>query len=181
MPALLVGATATPAPAADVTESGVDAGGDRAGAGQYDANYAAKNPAAMAALYASDGVLVAPSGSIVRVGRLSRPIMPTASPAVPEPCDQSCRSACPGQWWVWPYPIYRRCAGRAWQSSRRARQHRRGLSTRRRWMAHAPRRTERAGVGRPIDGSDTACRFDAKIFARRNFKAQNRLVLATCS
>src|SRR5882724_8162181 len=74
----------------------------------------------------------------------------------PEPCDQSCRSACPGQWRVWPYPIYRRCAGREWQSSRRARQHRRGLSTRRRWMAHAPRRTERAGVGGPIDGSDSA-------------------------
>ena len=33
---------------------------------QYDTNYAAKNPAGMAALYASDGVLVAPSGSIVR-------------------------------------------------------------------------------------------------------------------
>src|SRR5258707_13454221 len=33
---------------------------------QYDVNYAAKDPAGMAALYASDGVLVAPSGSIVR-------------------------------------------------------------------------------------------------------------------
>jgi uncharacterized protein (TIGR02246 family) len=33
---------------------------------QYDANYAAKDPAAMAALYAADGELVSPSGPIVR-------------------------------------------------------------------------------------------------------------------
>jgi uncharacterized protein (TIGR02246 family) len=33
---------------------------------QYDANYANKNPAAMAALYAPDGLLVSPSGPIVR-------------------------------------------------------------------------------------------------------------------
>jgi uncharacterized protein (TIGR02246 family) len=33
---------------------------------QYDANYAAKDPAAMAALYATDGVLVSPAGAIVR-------------------------------------------------------------------------------------------------------------------
>jgi len=33
---------------------------------QYDANYAAKNPAAMAALYAPDGVLVSPAGPLVR-------------------------------------------------------------------------------------------------------------------
>jgi uncharacterized protein (TIGR02246 family) len=33
---------------------------------QYDAKYAAKSPAAMAALYASDGVLVSPAGPIVR-------------------------------------------------------------------------------------------------------------------
>src|SRR5258708_1355500 len=63
--ALLVGGSATPARAADVTEAELM----QAAAGlaqQYDANYAAKNPAGMAALYASDGVLVAPSGSIVR-------------------------------------------------------------------------------------------------------------------
>ena len=65
LPALLVGATATPAPAADVTEAELMQAAT-ALAQQYDANYAAKNPAAMAALYASDGVLVAPSGSIVR-------------------------------------------------------------------------------------------------------------------
>jgi uncharacterized protein (TIGR02246 family) len=33
---------------------------------RYDANYAAKNPAAMAALYAEDGVLVSPAGAIIR-------------------------------------------------------------------------------------------------------------------
>jgi uncharacterized protein (TIGR02246 family) len=33
---------------------------------QYDANYANKNPAAMAALYAPEGLLVSPSGPIVR-------------------------------------------------------------------------------------------------------------------
>ena len=33
---------------------------------QYDANYAVKNPAAMAALYTSDGVLVSPAGPIIR-------------------------------------------------------------------------------------------------------------------
>ena len=65
LPALLVGATATPAPAADVTEAELMQAAT-ALAQQYDANYAAKNPAAMAALYASDGILVAPSGSIVR-------------------------------------------------------------------------------------------------------------------
>ncbi|WP_226503630.1 MULTISPECIES: DUF4440 domain-containing protein [Pseudomonas] len=32
----------------------------------YDSNYAAKNPDAMASLYASDGVLVSPSGPLVR-------------------------------------------------------------------------------------------------------------------
>ena len=65
LPALLVGATATPALAADVTESELMQAAT-ALAQQYDANYAAKDPAGMAALYASDGVLVAPSGSIVR-------------------------------------------------------------------------------------------------------------------
>ena len=33
---------------------------------QYDASYANKNPVAMAALYTSDGLLVSPSGQIVR-------------------------------------------------------------------------------------------------------------------
>jgi uncharacterized protein (TIGR02246 family) len=33
---------------------------------RYDANYGAKDPAAMAALYATDGVLVSPSGPLVR-------------------------------------------------------------------------------------------------------------------
>ena len=65
LPALLVGATATPAPVADVTEAELMQAAT-ALAQQYDANYAAKDPAGMDALYASDGVLVAPSGSIVR-------------------------------------------------------------------------------------------------------------------
>jgi len=33
---------------------------------EYDMNYAAKNPAAMAGLYTMDGVLVSPSGPVVR-------------------------------------------------------------------------------------------------------------------
>jgi uncharacterized protein (TIGR02246 family) len=33
---------------------------------QYDANYAARNPTAMAGLYAVDGVLVSPAGPIIR-------------------------------------------------------------------------------------------------------------------
>ena len=50
---------------------GIDAGGNRTWAAielgrQYDADYANKNPVAMAALYTSDGLLVSPSGPIVR-------------------------------------------------------------------------------------------------------------------
>ena len=63
--ALLARATAAPASAADVTKAELMQAAS-ALAQQYDANYAAKNPAGMAALYTSDGVLVAPSGSIVR-------------------------------------------------------------------------------------------------------------------
>jgi uncharacterized protein (TIGR02246 family) len=63
--ALLVGAAATPALAADVTEAELMQAATSL-AQQYDSNYAAKNSAGMAALYASDGVLVSPSGPIVR-------------------------------------------------------------------------------------------------------------------
>ena len=63
--ALLAGATAIPASAAGVTAAELMHAATIL-ARQYDANYAAKNPAGLAALYASDGVLVAPSGSIVR-------------------------------------------------------------------------------------------------------------------
>ena len=64
--ALLVGATAAPALAAgDVTESELMRAATELGR-QYDANYNGKNPAGMAALYAPDGVLLSPSGSIVR-------------------------------------------------------------------------------------------------------------------
>jgi uncharacterized protein (TIGR02246 family) len=61
---LLIGAT-SPAQAAEVTEPELMQAATSL-ARQYDANYAAKNPAGMAALYAPDGVLVAPSGSLVR-------------------------------------------------------------------------------------------------------------------
>ena len=63
--ALLVGAIAAPALAADVTESELMQAATELGR-QYDANYNDKNAAAMAALYSSDGVLLSPSGSIVR-------------------------------------------------------------------------------------------------------------------
>ena len=63
--ALLVETTAPRAAAVDVTEAELMQAAT-ALAQQYDANYAAQNPAGMAALYDSDGVLVAPSGSIVR-------------------------------------------------------------------------------------------------------------------
>lgn len=61
--ALLAGAM--PAYAADITQAdlmqaAVDLGH------RYDSNYAAKDPAAMASLYAADGILVSPSGPIVR-------------------------------------------------------------------------------------------------------------------
>jgi uncharacterized protein (TIGR02246 family) len=68
--ALLLGAGAGPfissgAHAADVTEAELmRAATDLAQ--RYDANYGAKDPAAMAALYATDGVLVSPSGPLVR-------------------------------------------------------------------------------------------------------------------
>jgi uncharacterized protein (TIGR02246 family) len=64
--ALMIGATAAPALAAgDVTESELMQAATELGR-QYDANYNGKNPAGMAALYAPDGVLLSPSGSIVR-------------------------------------------------------------------------------------------------------------------
>jgi uncharacterized protein (TIGR02246 family) len=63
--ALLIGATVGRALAADVTTAELVQAATELGH-QYDANYAAKSPAAMAALYASDGVLVTPVGPIVR-------------------------------------------------------------------------------------------------------------------
>ena len=61
--ALLLGTA--PAPAADVTEAELLQAATALGR-QYDANYADKNAGAMAALYAEDGVLISPSGPIVR-------------------------------------------------------------------------------------------------------------------
>jgi uncharacterized protein (TIGR02246 family) len=62
---LFVAVTAGRTLAADVTEAELRQAAIELGR-QYDANYANKNPAAMAALYAPDGLLVSPSGPIVR-------------------------------------------------------------------------------------------------------------------
>ncbi|MGB8841814.1 MAG: nuclear transport factor 2 family protein [Aliidongia sp.] len=62
--ALLLGTTA-PALATEVTEAELMKAATKLGQ-QYDANYAKKDPAGMAALYATDGLLVSPSGPIVR-------------------------------------------------------------------------------------------------------------------
>ena len=61
----LVAAVGSAANAADVTEAELMQAAT-ALARQYDANYATKDPAGMAALYASDGVLVSPAGPIIR-------------------------------------------------------------------------------------------------------------------
>jgi uncharacterized protein (TIGR02246 family) len=64
--ALLVAATAVPTLSAeDVAESDLMQAATELGR-QYDANYNGKKPAAMAALYTLDGVLLSPSGSVVR-------------------------------------------------------------------------------------------------------------------
>lgn len=63
--ALLVGATAAPTVAAEVTESELMQAATELGR-QYDANYNSKNPSGMAALYTSDGMLLSPAGPIVR-------------------------------------------------------------------------------------------------------------------
>jgi hypothetical protein len=57
----LVAAASFTATAADVTEAELMQAAT-ALARQYDANYAAKDPAGMAALYATDGVLARPKG-----------------------------------------------------------------------------------------------------------------------
>jgi uncharacterized protein (TIGR02246 family) len=62
---VLIGAAAAPALAANVTEADLLQAATEL-ARQYDTNYAGKNSAAMAALYAPDGVLVSPSGPIIR-------------------------------------------------------------------------------------------------------------------
>jgi uncharacterized protein (TIGR02246 family) len=61
----LVSAVGFPARAAALTEAELMQAAT-ALARQYDANYAAKDPAGMAALYATDGVLVSPAGPIIR-------------------------------------------------------------------------------------------------------------------
>jgi uncharacterized protein (TIGR02246 family) len=61
----LLSAAAMPALAADVTDSELMQAATEL-ARQYDSSYATKSAAAMASLYAEDGVLVSPSGPIVR-------------------------------------------------------------------------------------------------------------------
>jgi uncharacterized protein (TIGR02246 family) len=63
--AQLFGAALATADTADVTESELMQVATTL-ARQYDAGYAAKDPAGVAALYAADGVLVSPAGPIVR-------------------------------------------------------------------------------------------------------------------
>jgi uncharacterized protein (TIGR02246 family) len=62
---LLAGITATPALAAGLTEAELMRAATDLGA-RYDANYAAKDSAAMAMVYADNGELVSPAGPIVR-------------------------------------------------------------------------------------------------------------------
>jgi uncharacterized protein (TIGR02246 family) len=62
---LFVTVSAARALTAEVTEAELMQAATELGR-QYDANYANKNPVAMAALYAPDGLLVSPSGPIVR-------------------------------------------------------------------------------------------------------------------
>jgi uncharacterized protein (TIGR02246 family) len=63
--ALFVAVSAGPAMSADITQAELMQAAIELGR-QYDANYADKNSTAMAALYAPDGLLVSPSGPIVR-------------------------------------------------------------------------------------------------------------------
>jgi uncharacterized protein (TIGR02246 family) len=63
--ALLIGVQSATALAAGATQAELmQAATDLAH--QYDAHYAAKDPTAMASLYAEDGVLISPAGPIVR-------------------------------------------------------------------------------------------------------------------
>jgi ketosteroid isomerase-like protein len=61
----MVGAVGTTVKAADVTEAELMRAATEL-ARQYDAQYAAKDSAGLAALYAVDGVLVSPGGPIIR-------------------------------------------------------------------------------------------------------------------
>jgi len=164
----LVGATATPAPAEDVTEAELMQAAT-ALAQQYDANYAAKNPAGMPRSNASDGVLVAPSGSIVR-GRQALTTYyakPLASGAGAMRSKSSSRMSRECGYALPNSPVT--VPGANGNLREQHGKHRRGLSTPTPMDGTCARRTERAGVGRPIDGSDTACRLVPK-FSREQFK-----------
>src|SRR5882762_6180040 len=151
--ALLVGATATPAPAANVTETELMQAAT-ALAQQYDANYAAKNPAGMAALYASDGVLVAPSGSIVRgrqalttyyANRFASGARSHAIKVVEAHVQGN------GGYGLTQFTVTVPGA-----NGNLREEHGSIVVVYRRDADGWPRRTERAGVGRPLDGSDSA-------------------------
>jgi uncharacterized protein (TIGR02246 family) len=62
---LAIGLVASPVMAANVTEQELMAAATDLGH-QYDASYAAKDPTAMARVYADDGLLISPPGPIVR-------------------------------------------------------------------------------------------------------------------
>jgi uncharacterized protein (TIGR02246 family) len=63
--AALIACSPAPAGAAAVTETELMQAATELGR-QYDSNYALKDPAAMAALYEPDGLLVSPAGPVVR-------------------------------------------------------------------------------------------------------------------
>jgi uncharacterized protein (TIGR02246 family) len=63
--AVLIGVQSAPALAASATETELMQVAKELGH-QYDAHYVAKDPSAMASLYAEDGVLISPAGPIVR-------------------------------------------------------------------------------------------------------------------
>jgi len=103
----------------------------------------------MAALYASDGVLVAPSGSIVRGRRPSRHIMQTARLRCPSHAIKVVEAHVQGNG---GYGLTQFTVTVPGANGNLREEHGSIVVVyrrRRRWMAHAPRRTERAGVGRP--------------------------------
>jgi len=135
---LLVGAASAPTLAADVTESELMQAATELGR-QYDTNYNDKDPAAVAALYTSDGVLASPSGPIVRGREALRAYYAQRfAPAPVATPSKSSKSMFRGMA-AMALPTSRHRAAREWRSPRGGWPYRRGLSTRPRRMATAPR------------------------------------------
>jgi hypothetical protein len=86
---LSIGVVAAPALAKGLTEAELKRAATDLGA-RYDANYAAKDPAAMAMVYAEDGVLVSPPGPIVR----GRDAIKATTSNVSPPERRATRSRC---------------------------------------------------------------------------------------